>query len=120
MAKFRLKKEARPFFKEKFSSSIYDWETWERLNVDNAALEKVEDCFVTYGHERESDNLKSSSLGGWSNEKGSRFHFTLHFPSIQYREHDEFSKGRVVAEMMDKIQRELNRFYEQFNNKETD
>ena len=120
MAKFRLKKEARPFFKEKFSTSIHDWETWEKLNVDNAALEKVEECFVTYGHERDSGNVKSSSLAGWSNEKGSRFHFTLHFPSIQFREHDEFCKGRVVAEMMDKIQRELNRLYEQFNNKETE
>jgi hypothetical protein len=120
MAKFRLKKEARPFFKEKLSTSIHDWDTWNSLNVDQSALEKVEECFVTYGHERESENLRSSSLSGWSNEKGSRFHFTMNFPSIQFREHDEFSKGRIVAEMMDRIQREINRFYEQFNNQETD
>lgn len=113
MKKFRLKKEATPFFKEDLATSIYDYETWTKnLNVDPKALEEVEPAYITFGHQNLNGN--GSSLCGWD-DSGSHFYFTLKFPSIKYLEHDKFSKGRVTRELMNEIQNCVNNFYENFN-----
>lgn len=114
MKRYRLKPEAVPFFKEGIANSIYDMETWKKLQVDLKALEEVEECFITYGHRNKDDS--GAICCGW-NEKGSHFHFTLNFPSMKYREHDAFSNGKMIRELMDDIQRCVNRFYDQFNDK---
>lgn len=113
MKKFRLKPEAVPFFKESHATAIYNWDTWNSLNVDMKALEEIEDAYLKFGHEKDGSN--SSSLSGWD-EKGSKFHFTIHFPSVTFRDHDKFSNGKVVRELMNKIQRDVNDFYLSFNN----
>lgn len=112
MSKFRLKPEATPFFKEDLATKILDFDNWEKLNVDQSALEKVEEVYIEYGI-KSSDN--SSNLSGWD-EKGSRFHFTLRFPSIKLQEHDKFNNGRTTRELMGKIQSLVNRHFEDFNN----
>ena len=114
MKNYRLKKGAVPFFKEKHATSIYSWETWQKLQVDDTALEEVEECFVSYGHS-DLEN-KSASLSGWNPEKGQHFHFTLNFPSMKYGEHDKFTNGKSVREMMNSIQSQLDYFYTSFNN----
>lgn len=113
MKKFRLKSEAVPFFKEDHATAIYEWTTWDSLGVDKRALEEVEDAYITFGHEKEGSN--SSSLSGW-NDKGSRFHFTIHLPSVTFREHNHFTNGKIVRDLMNKIQRDVNDFYLSFNN----
>lgn len=123
MKKYRLKTEAVKFFKKELSCSIYDLDTWTKTyNVDESALELVEDCFISYGREDEI----GSSLCGWgnpNNEKrkthiGAHFHFTLHFPSMKYQEYDRFEKGKLTRNLMDRIQTVVNSFYESFNNNE--
>lgn len=121
MNKYRLKKEAVPFFKKELSCSILDWEVWtKQYNVDDSALEKVEPCFVSYGHKKET----GTSLKGWGNPDskeqnktriGGYFHFTLHFPSMKYEEYDKFQKGNLTRDLMNEIQRVINNFYTSFN-----
>lgn len=116
MNKYRLKKEAVQFFKEKHATAIYSFDDWEKLGVDTKALEKIEDAYITYGH-RDKDN-KGASLSGWSQDDGQHFHLTLNFPSVKYKEHDEFSNGRVLRKLLDRIQNQINNFYSDFANDE--
>ena len=113
MAKYRLKKEATPYFKETLATSIYDYETWEKLNVDDKALEEVEPAYLTFGHLNK--DKASGTLSGWDGDTGSHFHFTIFFPSLKYHGHDVFTKGRVTRELMSRIQNVVNSFCENFN-----
>ena len=111
MKYYRLKPEAVPFFLKKHSTSLYTIDTWEELNVDIVALDEVEEMYISYGHR---DNETSSSLGGWDEKNGSHFYFTLNFPSVKYIEHDKFSKGKMTRELMNRIQQNINFFYNEF------
>lgn len=110
MKKYRLKKEAVPFFREDFATRIQDLDVWQRYNVDEKALEEVEDAHVEFGIQKGS----RTDLGGWSREDGTKFHFTIVFPSIKYQEHNKFSKGRMVRELMNRIQNVANHFMGEF------
>jgi len=114
MKNYRLKPEAVEFFKENHATSIYPYDTWEGLGVDVKALEEIEEAFLTYGH-KDKNNI-GSSLSGWDDEKGSHFHFTVHFPNTKMREHDKFSKGRILRGLMNKIKRNIDSFYTDFVN----
>ena len=115
MKKFRLKPEAVPFFKEGISTSILNWDEWEKLNIDMNALEEVEPVYVTYGHKGKiKSDVQVNDLSGF-NENGSRFLFTIHFPSTKFYEHEKFNDGRNVRELMNSIQHRLNDFYSKFN-----
>jgi hypothetical protein len=120
MDKYRLKKEAVPFFRRELTYAVLSWDTWTKTyNVDPSALEEVEDCFVSYGFETKT----GTSLCGWGNpdsnnektKKGAHFHFTIHFPSMKNQEYDLFSKGKLSRDLMDRIQNVLNQFYSEFN-----
>ena len=120
MDRYRLKKEAVPFFKRELAYAVLSWDTWTKTyNVDPSALEEVEDCFVSYGFETKT----GTSLCGWGNpesnnekkRKGAHFHFTIHFPSMKNQEYDLFSKGKLSRDLMDRIQNVLNQFYSEFN-----
>lgn len=113
MKNYRLKPEAVPFFKEKHATSIYPYDTWESLGVDTKALEEIEAAYLTYGHK--DLNNKGASLSGWD-EKGSHFHFTVFFPNTKYMEHDKFTNGKVMRELMNKIQRNIDSFYSSYVN----
>jgi len=117
MNKYRLKKEAVPFFKSDLATSIIDYDIWvNQYNIDPKALEEVAPMYIKYGIPLgESGN----SLSGW-NELGKHFHFTIYFPNVEYSESDKFGNGRIVRELMDKIQVNINNFYEEFANKEID
>ena len=114
MKKYRLKKEAVPFFNEKLATKICDIEKWQKLQVDEKALEEVEEARIEYGI-RESDTC--ISLNGWD-KNGTEMRFTLIFPSMKFKEHDDFTKGRMVRELMNRIQKEVNYLMEGFYNKE--
>ena len=118
----RLKKEARPFFKEELAREINDYETWTKVyNIDEKALEEVKEVYITYGH-KTSDSC--TTLGGWSNPEneehrkdksaGGAYYFAIHFPSMNFEEHDKFSKGRMIAGLMDRIQRVADNYFNDF------
>lgn len=111
MKKYRLKKEAVPFVKEDHATKIYPFDTWDSLGIDIKALEEVEPCYISHGTKRDDT---TTTLGGWNSKEGTTFEFSLHFPSVTFYEHDKFSKGRITRELMDRIQRNINNFYEQF------
>jgi len=121
MKMYRLKPEAVPFFKDKVATAVQSFDSWEKYNIDMNALEEVQPAYVTYGHTlKNDDGTSSGSLCGWSADDGARFHFTLHFPSLQYQEYDRFSKGTPVRQMMIKIQQQLDYFCQQFQSNEED
>lgn len=113
MEKYRLKKEAVPFFADKMATRIYDWDVWQKYNVDDKALEKVEEARIEYGIKTSASGAK---LGGWSNDDERELCFTIVFPSMKYQEHDIFSKGKMVRELMNRIQGVINKFVEEFYN----
>jgi hypothetical protein len=115
MKMYRLRSEAAPYFKDALATQIYSWDTWNDLHVDDKALEEVKPCYLTYGHESLRPNSSSSTLGGWSDEE-SKFYFTVVFPNVKFAEHDKFHKGKIIRELMDKIQRNIDGFFEEFIN----
>lgn len=119
MTMWRLKKEAVPFFKEKLATQVKSWDFWEKLELDERSLEKVENPIITYGHAMEKEGGYASAwLGGWSSDgksKGERFHFTIQFPSVQMYEHEKFSNGKHIRALMDRIQSEAESWYREFN-----
>ncbi len=109
MNKFRLKKEATPFFKDKLASEINDFDVWTKhYNVDENALEEVEDVVIVRGHKFDDGN--GSSLGGWDSKNGTELKFTIYFPSLSFYENDKFTKGRSVRELMDRLQAAANAY----------
>jgi len=114
MKKYRLKKEAVPFFADKLATSIGDYDFWNNYNVEDKALEEIEDVYIDYGIKK----TKYADLCGWS-EDGWNFCFTVRFPSMKYHEHDLFCKGKMVRDLMNRLQYEANRFMEDFYNGET-
>lgn len=108
--KYRIKSEAAPFINKDHITSIMDLDGWKRIGIDINGLEKVEPAHITYGHARGN----GGSLCGWSQEDGSKFHFTIQFPSMKWKEYDDFTKGKNVRGLMDKIQNQLDYFYQQF------
>jgi len=111
MKNYRIKKEAVPYILEKHATKVYDLETWNRLGIDIKALEEVCPAFLTYG--RKTSDI-SNNLSGWSGEEGGTFEFTIHFPSIKFYEFDKFSKGKITRQLMDRIQNNISRFYEEY------
>lgn len=110
---YRLKEDAVPFFKESIATRIERLSVWEDLNVDIKALEVVSHPYLTFGHSNRKRN--SSSLSGWSPEEGTHFHFTIIFPSTKYKEHDEFTNGKMTRELMNKIQSCISNFQTQLS-----
>ena len=115
MSKYRLKKEAVPFFSDKMATAICDWNIWQKYNVDDKALEEVEEARIEYGIKT---SACGATLGGWSHDDGMELCFTIVFPSMKYQEHDKFSKGKMVRELMNRLQIETNRFVEEFYNED--
>lgn len=109
MKKYRLKKDATPFFKEELAKEINDFDVWTKhYNVDENALEEVEDVVIICGHKFASGN--GVSFGGWSAKDGTELLFTIKFPSLKFQENDKFTKGRSVRELMDRLQAAANSY----------
>lgn len=130
----RLKKEARPFFKEELARSVMDFDNWKELKVDENALDEVEEVFITYGNKRYPKYASYENIyeefGMWCNpdndeykkngEAGATLCFSMHFPSCKWEEHDRFMKGRMVAGLMDRLQTEADNYFKQFVSDELD
>lgn len=116
MKRYRLKLEAVQFFNQKHATSIYDLDVWQdKLGVDITALEEVEPTVIEHGHK---SSESTTQLGGWD-EDGGKYHFTIRFPSIKLMEHDAFSNGKTLRELMSRMQSTVDSFYSQFSESET-
>lgn len=111
MKYYRLKKEAVPFFKASLSTNICSLDTWDQYGVDMVALEEVEPCYIDYGHKKDHAIWNA----GWGANEGAHFHFTLVFPSMKYQEYDKFTKGKMMRDILDRIQKDVNYFYQNFS-----
>jgi len=109
---YRIIKEAVPFILEKHATAIYSLETWNSIGIDIKALEEVKPAFVSYGIK---SGERSTDLSGWDKENGAKCCFTITFPSMQHQEYDKFSKGRMIRELMNKIQNNIDYFYQQYH-----
>lgn len=114
MKKYRLKKEALPFFKNELRNKIEYLHEWDKHKVDVYALEEVEPVHIMYGHSNESQNYNYTSLSGWD-EKGTKLHFTIVFPSFDFRQNDVFTKGASIRDLMNEMQELVNEFVDEFN-----
>ena len=110
MKLYRLKKEAVEYFDKKYATAIHDWDAWHKTGVDDNALEEVREPYLAHGIKTSEI---SSTLGGWD-ENGSRFCFTIYFPSVRFYEHDKFTSGKMTRELMNKIQPVISNFYNDF------
>lgn len=108
---YRLKKAVVPFIKEEHATRIYSLDTWESLQIDIKALEEVKPIFISYGIQSSGN---SHNLGGWSQQDGGDFQFTIHFPDLKHSDYDKLSNGRMTRELMDKMQDTINYFYRDF------
>lgn len=111
MTKFRLKKEARQFFEQKdFIRSILPLSVWvDHHRIPEELLEIVEPVYVSYGHERISPTgVRTANLAGWSGEeKQAHFEFTVWVNDIEAEDYGNIK----VAELMDEMQKVLNRYF---------
>ena len=110
MKKYKIKEAAVPFIKEKYATGVYSFDVWDANGIDMNALEEVFPIYITHG---KKTGETSSTLSGWDKDGGT-FEFTIHFPGIAYGEWDKFNNGRTTRELMDRLQRETDRFFEQF------
>jgi hypothetical protein len=113
MKNYRLKKEAVPFFKEDHATSIYSWDVWDKLQIDNSALEEVKPPYISCG----IDKGGYKTLSGWNEKEGAKFEFTIFFPDITWQEHDRFSNGKLTRELMQKMQYVIDTHFYEFVNR---
>jgi hypothetical protein len=111
MTKFRLKKEARQFFDEKYHKIIWPENTWKEQKFMLELLEPVERVYIECGHENrtEDQKIRSVSNSGWSrtgeHDGESRFHFTIKIQDVDYLDHE---RKINPTELMDMVQATVN------------
>lgn len=84
MKRYRLKRNAVPYFDDKYADKIYSYNVWEKDNISINALEEVEPIYISYGFDKKG----YTDLSGWSNDDGAHFHFTINFPLTNLKEYN--------------------------------
>lgn len=87
-------------------------QTWKEYKVDEKALEEVEEARIEYGKNKNDVCKDLSSYG----EKGAQFYFTIVFPSMKFKEYNEFTIGKMIRDLMNRLQNEINMFMNGFYN----
>ncbi len=106
---YRIKKEALPFFDNKFASKIYSLPTWMGMHIPKQALEEVSDCFVSYGIKKEND---VTILCGWdSKNQTAHFDFTVHFLNCSNEQYNYINTNDKVHILMDRLTAVAKQFY---------
>jgi len=108
--KFKLKKEARQFFNKDLHDDISVLEYWEKKGIHKNLLEEVPLVHITYGHHDYYNNqIKSSSLSGWSKEH-SDFKFTIVLPELSNEDYHLVE----IPRLMDEMQTVINSHFKQY------
>ena len=105
MKKYRLKKEARQFFDGELGKEIQPIKYWNSKTIPIELLDEVERVWVVLGHE----NGNSTSLDGWTSQRGgeAHFHFTIKAMDIENSDYNAVK----IPELMDEIQKACNKFF---------
>lgn len=102
--KYKLKKDARQFFDEKYHEKIQPLEYWNEITVHKNLLDEVERCYIDYGHEFGT----RTDLSGWTSiGNKAEFRFTLNVTDINNTDYDKVN----VAELMDEMQKVCNKYF---------
>ena len=107
MTKFRLKKEARQFFKEKFHYEVKPLDYWESHIISPNLLDEVDRVYVEFGTKYTESETK---LKGWSSNNGdpnAYFNFTVYVNNMGAKDYRNVN----IPDVMDEIQKVLNRFF---------
>ena len=105
MKRYRLKKEARQFFKDKYHTGVNSFEYWKQNNIPIEVLEEVEKVYLKYGVK--TSEAAASLCGLDHGEKLAHFEFTVIVEDITHKEYESVD----TSEMMDNIQKVLNRYF---------
>lgn len=97
MKQYRLKRDALPFFDDKYREKVYPYSVWEGMNISLNALEEVEPIYISYGFNKKG----YTDLCGWGSDDGSHFHFTVNLPLTNLKEHN------LIKERMPEIMRDI-------------
>jgi hypothetical protein len=103
MKKYKLKKEARNFFVDKFHTVNETLEWWNKNLINIELLDEVPMVYVERGR---WTGESSRSLSQFSKD-GAIFEFTVHAPDLKMKDYEEMK----TAELMDEIQRVLNKYF---------
>ena len=110
MAKYKLKKEARQFFDEKFHEKIYPLDVWKKEVISIKLLDEVDNVYIDFG-------IKSSesgtSLQGWCSDNGNpkaHFHFTVNVTDISNSNYESVN----IPHVMDEMQKMLNKYFKTY------
>lgn len=104
---YRLKKEAVKFMNAKFAKQVLTRTSCDSYGIDDNALEEVKRPYLSYGIKTSET---ANTLAGWSRDEGAKYHFTIVFPSMAIQEHDKFVKGKLIRDLMNDIQGQIDRF----------
>lgn len=107
MKKYRLKQQARQFFKENLARQVESLSFWQNHNIHENLLEEVEAVYVKYG-KKSGEN--SADLSGWSRNDGDpevHFGFTIYANPMSQTNYQNFP----VSDLMSKIQEVANEFF---------
>lgn len=108
MKMYKLKKEAKIFFKHDLHEKIKSIEFWNNEKIHENLLQEVDNVFVEYGIKTSEC---SSQLKGWNSNDGNpkaHFHFTVHVSNIDSERYDKVS----IPEMMDEMQKVVNKYFD--------
>ena len=117
MDKYRLKKEAVPFFNEKLASEIHPYKFWEDKNIDFNALELLIETYIESGH---YDSKHTKSICGWKSKdsdtgmSSARFHFTAYINGIENLDYNNINNERSIRDLMDQLNNALDDWYQDF------
>lgn len=105
MKKYKLKADARKFFKKDFSTQVKDLIWWNKNLISEELLDECSMVTVEYGHKR---NESYTTLSGWDgNTKEAKFEFTVKVLDMENKDYT----GVKVCCVMDEIQKVLDKYF---------
>ncbi len=106
--KYRLKKEARQFFKKELHTETDTLDWWEKNNIHINLLEQCEKAFIEYGHKKEEKDITFLSAHDTGTRIG-HFKFTVNVLDLTLEEYANIN----IAELMERLQETSNNFFKQ-------
>lgn len=109
MARYKLKKEARQFFEENLHKEIKPLQFWLDERISERLLDEVDKVYINYGIKTSES---AAQLCGWSSNNGepnAHFHFTVIVDDMSLNDY----KNIEIAEVMDEIQKVLNKYFKE-------
>src|SRR6478609_10695196 len=103
--KYKLKKEARQFFKKDWHTDILTSDRWKKRSIPTELLDEVEKVYLSFGIS--TSDISKTLCGHKGNERESHFEFTVHVADHDWKEYEAVDRGAL----MDKIQSVLDTYF---------